>query len=92
MQQVMQQHGATRVVSGVYGQAGRATLVVLLAQGTNIETSTTQFFTDFTAGLKTQGVIVDRQDAQHNHQRQHLHLLTRDRPGAADLGLAVRVG
>jgi hypothetical protein len=58
MQHVMQQYGATRVVSGVYGQAGRATLVVLLAQGTNIETSTTQFFTDFTAGLKTQGVIV----------------------------------
>ena len=58
MQQVMQQHGATLVVSGVYGQAGRATLVVLLAQGTNIETSTNRFFTDFTAGLKTQGVIV----------------------------------
>jgi len=60
MQAVMQQHGATSVVSGVYGQAGRAALVVLLAQGPNIETTTTQFFTDFAAGLKTQGVTVDR--------------------------------
>ena len=60
MQAVMQQNGATRVVSGVYGQAGRASLVVLLAQGPNIETTTTQFFTDFAAGLKTQGVTVSR--------------------------------
>jgi hypothetical protein len=60
MQAVMQQDGATSVVSGVYGQAGRAALVVLLAQGPNIETTTTQFFTDFAAGLKTQGVTVDR--------------------------------
>jgi hypothetical protein len=58
MQQVMQQHGATRVVSGVYGQAGIATLVVLLAQGANIETSSNQFFADFTTGLKAQGMIV----------------------------------
>jgi hypothetical protein len=58
MQKVMQEQGATRVVSGVYGQAGRATLVVLLAQGPNIETSTNQFFSDFTTGLKTQGVTV----------------------------------
>jgi hypothetical protein len=60
MQKVMQEHGATRVVSGVYGQAGHATLVVLLAQGPNIETSTNQFFADFTTGLKTQGVTVVR--------------------------------
>ena len=60
MQAVMQQHGATRVVSGVYGQAGRPALVVLLAQGPNIETTTTQFFTDFTSGLQTQGVTVER--------------------------------
>ncbi|MFZ2032434.1 MAG: hypothetical protein WAW53_01620 [Candidatus Dormiibacterota bacterium] len=60
MQAVMQQNGATRVVSGVYGRAGRASLVVLLAQGPNIETTTTQFFTDFAAGLKTQGVTVSR--------------------------------
>ena len=60
MQTVMQQNGATRVVSGVYGQPGRASLLVLLAQGPNIETTTTQFFTDFAAGLKTQGVTVDR--------------------------------
>ncbi len=59
MQVVMQQDGATRVVSGVYGTSGRATLVVLLAQGPNIEATTKQFFTDFTAGLKSQGVTVD---------------------------------
>jgi hypothetical protein len=59
MQTVMQQYGATHVVSGVYGAAGRATLIVLLAQGPNIETSTTQFFSDFTAGLKSQGVTVN---------------------------------
>jgi hypothetical protein len=59
MQVVMQQDGATRVVSGIYGTAGRPTLVVLLAQGPNIETTTKQFFTDFTAGLKGQGVTVD---------------------------------
>ncbi|MGD0195495.1 MAG: hypothetical protein ABSC35_11605 [Candidatus Dormibacteria bacterium] len=58
MQQVMQEDGATHVVSGVYGKAGRAMLVVLLAQGPNIESSTTQFFNDFTTGLKTQGVSV----------------------------------
>jgi hypothetical protein len=60
MQAVMRQNGATRVVSGVYGQSGRPSLLVLLAQGPNIETTTTQFFTDFAAGLKTQGVTVDR--------------------------------
>jgi hypothetical protein len=59
MQRVMQQDGATHVVTGVYGSAGRATLVVLLAQGPNIETTTTQFFTDFATGLKTQGVTVN---------------------------------
>jgi hypothetical protein len=59
MQQVMQQDGATKVVSGVYGEAGHPMLVVLLAQGPNIETSTNQFFSDFTAGLKTDGVTVD---------------------------------
>ncbi len=58
MQTVMQQDGATRVVGGVYGQAGTPKLVVLFAQGPNIETSTSQFFTDFTAGLKTQGLTV----------------------------------
>jgi hypothetical protein len=58
MQQVMQEDGATHVVSGVYGQAGRAMLVILLAQGPNIETSTNQFFNDFTAGLKTRGMSV----------------------------------
>ncbi len=60
MRAVMQQHGATRIVSGVYGQAGRAAVVVLLAQGPNIETTTTQFFTDFTGGLQTKGVTADR--------------------------------
>ena len=59
MQAVMQQDGATHVVAGIYGQAGRATLVVLLAQGPNIESTTSQFFTDSAAGLKTQGVTVD---------------------------------
>jgi hypothetical protein len=58
MQQVMQKDGATHVVSGVYGKAGRVMLVVLLAQGPNIESSTNQFFSDFTTGLKTQGVSV----------------------------------
>jgi hypothetical protein len=59
MQKVMQAYGATHVVSGVYGEAGRATLVVLLAQGPNIEKSTNQFFTDFANGLKSQGVTVN---------------------------------
>jgi hypothetical protein len=59
MQQVMEEDGATHVVSGVYGTAGRAMLVVLLAQGPNIGTSTDQFFSDFTTGLKTQGVSVN---------------------------------
>ncbi len=59
MQAVMRQDGATHVVSGIYGQAGRATLVVLLAQGPNIESTTSQFFNDSAAGLKTQGVTVD---------------------------------
>ncbi len=58
MQKVMQQYGATHVVSGVYGAGGRAQLVVLLAQGPDIEKSTDQFFKDFTSGLKTQGVTV----------------------------------
>jgi hypothetical protein len=58
MQQVMQKDGATHVVSGVYGKDGRAMIVVLLAQGPNIETSTNQFFNDFATGLKTQGMSV----------------------------------
>jgi hypothetical protein len=58
MQKVMQQYGATHVVSGVYGEAGHATLVVLLAQGPNIETNTGQFMSDLTTGLKGQGVKV----------------------------------
>ena len=63
MQAVMQEDGATHVVSGVYGKAGRAMLVVLLAQGPNIESSTSQFFKDFTTGLKTQGVTVISSEA-----------------------------
>jgi len=58
MQKVMQAHGATRVVGGVYGEAGRPMLVLLLAQGSNIEATTTQFFSDFTTGFKTDGVTV----------------------------------
>jgi hypothetical protein len=60
MQKAMLAYGATRVVSGVYGTGGHPTLVVLLAQGPNIETSSTQFFNDFTSGLKSNGVTVDR--------------------------------
>ena len=59
MEKVMRAYGATHVVSGVYGDAGRPTLVVLLAQGPNIEKSTNQFFTDFSNGLKSQGVTVN---------------------------------
>lgn len=58
MQKVMMQSGATTVVSGVYGEQGQAVVVVLLAQGPNIESSTKQFFSDFTSGLKTEGVTV----------------------------------
>ena len=59
MEKVMLAYGATRVVSGVYGAGGQPTLVVLLAQGPNIETSSTQFFNDFASGLQTDGVRVD---------------------------------
>ncbi len=60
MEKVMLAYGATRVVSGVYGVGGHPTLVVLLAQGPNIQTSSTQFFNDFTNGLKSDGVTVNR--------------------------------
>jgi hypothetical protein len=58
MQKVMMQSGATTVVSGVYGAQGQAIVVVLLAQGPDIESSTKQFFSDFTSGLKNEGVTV----------------------------------
>ncbi|MGA7987923.1 MAG: hypothetical protein WCB51_05935, partial [Candidatus Dormiibacterota bacterium] len=60
MEKVMLAYGATRVVSGVYGVGGHPRLVVLLAQGLNIQTSSTQFFDDFTSGLKTDGLTVNR--------------------------------
>jgi hypothetical protein len=60
MEKVMLASGATRVVSGVYGLAGHPTLVLLLAQGPNIETSSRQFFNDFATGLLGDGVTVDR--------------------------------
>jgi hypothetical protein len=60
MEKVMLAYGATRVVSGVYGAGGHPTLVVLLAQGPDMETSSTQFFNDFTSGLKSDGVTVNR--------------------------------
>jgi hypothetical protein len=60
MEKVMLAYGATRVVSGVYGVSGHPTLVVLLAQGPNIETTSNQFFNDFASGLQTDGVTVNR--------------------------------
>lgn len=60
MEQVMLAYGATRVVSGVYGAGGQPSLVVLLAQGPNIETSSSQFFNDFASGLRSDGVTVNR--------------------------------
>jgi hypothetical protein len=60
MKQVMLANGATQVVSGVYGTSGRPTLVVLLAQGPNIATTSSQFFDDFSKGLQTDGVTVDK--------------------------------
>ncbi len=60
MQKVMQVYGATRVVSGVYGAGGHPTLVVLLAQGPSIRASGTEFYDDFSSGLQSQGVTVDR--------------------------------
>jgi hypothetical protein len=60
MEEVMLDYGATRVVSGVYGAGGQPTLVVLLAQGPNIETSSSQFFNDFASGLRSDGVTVNR--------------------------------
>ncbi len=59
MKQVMLAYGATQVVSGVYGTSGRPTLVVLLAQGPDIATTSSQFFDDFSTGLKMDGVTVD---------------------------------
>jgi hypothetical protein len=59
MKQVMLAYGATEVVSGVYGTAGHPTLVVLLAQGPDIASTSTQFFDDFSTGLKMDGVTVD---------------------------------
>jgi hypothetical protein len=60
MEKVMLAYGATRVVSGVYGAGGQPTLVVLLAQGPSIETSSSQFFNDFASGLRSDGVTVNR--------------------------------
>jgi len=60
MEKVMLAHGATHVVSGVYGLGGRPTLVALLAQGPGIETTSQQFFNDFAGGLQTDGMKVDR--------------------------------
>jgi hypothetical protein len=59
MEKVMLEYGATRVVSGVYGAGGQPTLVVLLAQGANIETTSRQFFNDFASELQTDGVTVN---------------------------------
>jgi hypothetical protein len=59
MKQVMLAYGATQVVSGVYGTSGHPTLVVLLAQGPDIATTSSQFFNDFSTGLKMDGVTVD---------------------------------
>jgi len=61
MQKVMQVYGATRVVSGVYGTAGHPTLVVVLAQGPGIQATSNEFFDDFSTGLQTDGVTVNRQ-------------------------------
>ena len=60
MKQVMLAYGATQVVSGVYGVSGHPTLVVLLAQGPDIATTSSQFFDDFSNGLQMDGVTVDR--------------------------------
>ena len=63
MKQVMLAYGATQVVSGVYGASGHATLVVLLAQGPDIATTSSQFFDDFSSGLQMDGVTVDKTKA-----------------------------
>jgi hypothetical protein len=60
MEKVMLAYGATHVVSGVYGLGGRPTLVVLLAQGPGIETTSQQLFNDLVGGLQTEGITVDR--------------------------------
>lgn len=60
MKQVMLAYGATTVVSGVYGVSGHPTLVVLLAQGPDIASTSSQFFDDFSTGLKMDGVTVDK--------------------------------
>jgi hypothetical protein len=60
MEKVMLAYGATHVVSGVYGLGGRPALVVLLAQGPSIETTSQQFFTDLANGLQASGMTVDR--------------------------------
>jgi hypothetical protein len=53
------QHHRDRVVSGVYGAGGQPTLVVLLAQGPDTGTTSTQFFNDFASGLQSDGLTVD---------------------------------
>ena len=60
MEKVMLAYGATRVVSGVYGAGGQPTLVVLLAQGPDTGTTSTQFFNDFASGLQSDGLTVDQ--------------------------------
>lgn len=60
MEKVMLAYGATRVVSGVYGTGGHPMLVVLLAQGPDMETGSNQFFNDFASGLQSDGLTVNR--------------------------------
>jgi hypothetical protein len=60
MKKVMLADGATRVVSGVYGIGGHPTLIVLLAQGPDTGTTSSQFFDDFTGGLESDGLTVNR--------------------------------
>jgi hypothetical protein len=58
MKQVMLAYGATQVVSGVYGVSGHPMLVVVLAQGPDIQSTSSQFFDDFSSGLQMDGVTV----------------------------------
>lgn len=63
MRRVMLAYGATQVVSGVYGVSGHPALVVLLAQDPSVETTSSQFFDDFSQGLQRDGFTVDRTKA-----------------------------
>ena len=92
MKQVMQRTARPTSSAVSTATSGHPTLVVLLAQGPDIATTSSQFFDDFSTGLKMDGVTVDPdQDRQHDDRRQPVRLLTGDAARTANRGLALRL-